>query len=166
MLIRLIDRVNEIVGRTVSFIAIIFAVLIIFDVVMRYIFHAPTRWGFDVTKQLYGFYFIMLGGYALRHKAHVRVDLLLVKLSPTARRWVEIAGYPIFFFPFVWVFMTKSYDFALRSWNQGELTYGAVQLPVYPLKIAMAVAAVLLLMQGIAEFLKLILNKDVASDGS
>ena len=166
MLIRLIDRINEIVGRTVSFVAIIFAVIIIFDVVMRYVFHTPTRWGFDVTKQLYGFYFIMLGGYALRHKAHVRVDLLLVKLSPAARRWVEIAGYPIFFFPFVWVFMTKSYDFALRSWNQGELTYGAVQLPVYPLKIAMAVAAGLLLMQGIAEFLKLILNKDVASDGS
>ena len=30
----------------------------------------------------------------------------------------------------------------------------------------LAVAAGLLLMQGIAEFLKLILNKDVASDGS
>ncbi|MFA7438006.1 TRAP transporter small permease subunit [Castellaniella sp.] len=163
MLVRLIDQTNEVVGRLVSFVAVIFAALIIFDVIMRYVFHAPTRWGFDVTKQLYGFYFIMLGGYALRHKAHVRVDLLVEKMSPRVRRWVEILGYPIFFFPFVWVFLTKSYEFALRSWNQGELTYGSVQLPVYPLKIAMAVAALLLLLQGIAEFIKLLLNTE-ASD--
>lgn len=166
MLIRLIDGTNEVVGRTISFVAVIFAALIIFDVIMRYVFHQPTRWAFDVTKQLYGFYFIMLGGYALRHKAHVRVDLLIERFSPNVRRWIEILGYPIFFFPFAWIFMTKSYEFALRSWKQGEVTYGSVQLPVYPLKIAMAVAAALLLIQGVSEVLKLILNKDVASDGS
>lgn len=165
-MIRLIDQINEVIGRMVSWVAIIFAVITIIDVVMRYFFHLPTRWAFDVSKQLYGFYFIMLGGYALRHQAHVRVDLLIGHLSPTVRRWVEILGYPLFFFPFIWVLTTKSYDFAMRSWNQGELTYGAVQLPVYPLKMAMFVAAVLLFAQGIAEFLKLILNKDVPSDGS
>ncbi len=34
-----------------------------------------------------------------------------------------------------------------------------MQLPVYPLKIAMAVAAALLLLQGIAELFKLILRR-------
>jgi len=66
----------------------------------------------------------------------------------------------VFFFPFAWVFLTQSYTFALRSWNQGEMTYGAVQLPVYPIKIALAVAAVLLFLQGISEFLKLILRQE------
>ncbi|MCX5591109.1 TRAP transporter small permease subunit [Alcaligenes endophyticus] len=160
MLIKIIDGLNEAVGRVVSCVAAIFAVLILFDVVMRYVFHLPTRWGFDVTKQLFGFYFIMLGGYALRHQSHVRVDLLIERLTPTWRRWVEVLGYPIFFFPFAWIFMSKSYEFALRSWKQGETTYGAVQLPVYPLKMAMTVAAVLLFIQGVSEFLKLVLNKE------
>ena len=158
-IIRLIDGINEIVGRIVSVVALIFAAMIIYDVFMRYVLGQPTRWAFDVTKQLYGFYFVMLGGYALRHQAHVRVDLVTSRLSGLPRRLIEIAGYLIFFFPFAWVFATRSWDFAITSWRQGELTYGAVQLPVYPLKMAMFVAAVLLLIQGVSEVLKLVLNR-------
>jgi TRAP-type mannitol/chloroaromatic compound transport system permease small subunit len=163
MFIRLIDGLNEVVGRVLSIVAILFASIIIYDVVMRYAFNEPSRWAFDISKMLYGFYFVMLGGYALRHGSHVSVDLLIEKLSPTVRRWVEVAAYPIFFFPFAWVFTTKAFDFAMRSWNSAESTYGAVQIPVYPLKIAMAVAAVLLLLQGLAQMLKLILNMDMES---
>ncbi|TRW96698.1 TRAP transporter small permease subunit [Paracoccus sp. M683] len=158
-IIRLIDGINEVVGRIVSVVAIIFAGIIIYDVVMRYVFGNPTRWAFDVTKQLFGFYFIMLGGYALRHQSHVKVDLVTERLGRNARRWVEAAGYLIFFFPFAWIFARESWKFAMTSWNQGEVTYGAVSLPVYPLKMAMFVAAVLLLAQGVSELLKLVLNK-------
>lgn len=157
--ISVIDGLNEIVGRVVSTVALLFASIIIYDVFMRYVLGQPTRWAFDVTKQIYGFYFVMLGGYALRHQAHVRVDLLTARMGPTLRRWIELAGYLIFFFPFAWVFARYSWDFAMTSWRQGEVTYGAVQLPVYPLKMAMFVAACLLLLQGVSESLKLVLNR-------
>ncbi|WP_343045224.1 TRAP transporter small permease subunit [Oricola thermophila] len=146
-------------GRIVAVFAVIFAAIIIYDVVLRYGFRAPTRWAFDVTKQLFGFYFVMLGGYALRHQSHVRVDLVLDRLSGLPRRMLDLAGYLVFFLPFAWIFASGSYKFAMTSWRQGETTYGAVQLPVYPLKIAMAVAAALLLIQGVSEVLKLILDK-------
>ncbi|WP_410217464.1 TRAP transporter small permease subunit [Paracoccus sp. (in: a-proteobacteria)] len=158
-IVRLIDGINEAVGRVLSVVALIFAGIIIYDVFMRYVLGQPTRWAFDVTKQLYGFYFVMLGGYALRHQAHVRVDLLTARMGPALHRWVELAGYAIFFFPFAWVFARRSWDFAMTSWRQGELTYGAVQLPVYPLKMAMFAAACLLLIQGLSEALKLVLNR-------
>lgn len=165
MFIRAIDQINEIVGRIVSVVAIIFAAIIIYDVFMRYVLNAPTRWAFDVTKQMFGFYFVMLGGYALRHQAHVRVDLLTANLKPIPSRIVDGLGYLVFFFPFAWVFTTRSFDFAMKSYAQGETTYGSVQLPVYPLKIAMAVAAGLLLLQGIAELLKILFNRqEVRSD--
>ena len=155
---RAIDLVNETVGRIVSILAVIFAAIIIYDVIMRYAFNAPTRWAFDLSKQLYGFYFILLGGYALKHQSHVRVDLLIEHFSPGLTRIVEIAGYIIFFFPFTWVFMTRSYDFAMTSFAQKETTYGAVAMPVYPLKMALCVAAGLLFIQGISEVLKLLFN--------
>ncbi|EAP77952.1 MULTISPECIES: TRAP transporter small permease subunit [Roseovarius] len=162
MVIKAIDGLNEITGRIVSIFAVFFAAIIIYDVFMRYALNEPTRWAFDVSKQLFGFYFIMLGGYALRHNAHVRVDILTEKFGAGLRRIVAVLGYLIFFFPFTWVFTTRSYEFALRSWNQGEVTYGAVQLPVYPLKMAMCLAAALLFLQGISQVLKLILNHEEA----
>ena len=157
--ITIIDRINEAVGRVVSLLAGIFAAIIIYDVFMRYVMRAPTPWAFDVTKMMYGFYFVMLGGYALRHQAHVKVDLLTALMGPGLRRWVEIAGYIIFFLPFSLIFTVYSWQFGLRALAQGERTYGAVQLPVYPLKLAMGVAATLLLIQGISELLKLILHR-------
>ncbi|GGO61307.1 TRAP-type mannitol/chloroaromatic compound transport system, small permease component [Roseovarius pacificus] len=160
---RLIDGLNEIVGKLVSVVAILFAAIIIFDVVMRYALSEPTRWAFDVSKQMFGFYFVLLGGYALRHNAHVRVDILTETLGDRAHKVVELLGYVIFFFPFTWVFLTRSWEFASRSWAQGEVTYGAIQMPVYPLKMAMCVAAGLLLLQGISEVLKLLFGNQEAS---
>ncbi|KGJ02531.1 TRAP-type mannitol/chloroaromatic compound transport system, small permease component [Paracoccus halophilus] len=158
-MISVIDWINEAVGRAVSLLAGVFAAIIIYDVFMRYVLNAPTLWGFDLTKMIYAFYFIMLGGYTLRHQAHVKVDLLTAVMSPGLRRWVEIAGYVIFFLPFSIVFALYSWQFGLRSLAQGEKTYGAVQMPVYPIKLAMGVAALLLLIQGISELLKLILHR-------
>lgn len=158
-MVAVIDWINEAVGRIVSLLAGVFAAIIIYDVFMRYVMRAPTPWAFDLTKMIFGFYFIMLGGYALRHQAHVRVDLLTATMRPRLRRWVEVAGYVIFFLPFSIVFALYSWQFGLRSLAQGEKTYGAVQLPVYPIKLAMGVAAVLLLIQGISELLKLILHR-------
>ncbi|WP_151976067.1 MULTISPECIES: TRAP transporter small permease subunit, partial [unclassified Roseovarius] len=89
MIIRAIDGLNETVGRIVSVVAIVFAAFIIYDVFMRYVLNDPTRWAFDVTKQMFGFYFVLLGGYALRHQAHVRVDLLTANLSETPARIVD-----------------------------------------------------------------------------
>nr|WP_255703004.1 TRAP transporter small permease subunit [Roseivivax sp. GX 12232] len=147
--------------------AIVFAGIIIFDVVMRYAFNDPTRWAFDVSKQVYGFYFILLGGYALRHQAHVRVDLLTERFGPRLAKVVDLAGYAIFFFPFTWVFTTRAYDFAMTSWAQREVTYGAVAVPVYPLKAALCLGAALLMIQGVSEVLKIVLGdrKEELTDG-
>ncbi len=158
-MIRIIDSLNEAVGRVIALLAGVFAVIIIYDVFMRYVMRAPTLWAFDVTKMIFGFYFIMLGGYALRHQAHVKVDLLTTSMRPALRRWVEIAGYVVFFLPFSFVFMLYSWQFGLRSLAQGEVTYGAMQLPVYPVKLSMGVAACLLFLQGVSEMLKLILHR-------
>jgi TRAP-type mannitol/chloroaromatic compound transport system permease small subunit len=50
------------------------------------------------------------------------------------------------------VMLWFGWRFAARSWAAGETTWGVIQLPVYPIKSAIIVAAALLTIQAIAQF--------------
>jgi TRAP-type mannitol/chloroaromatic compound transport system permease small subunit len=125
-------------------------------VLSRSLFSEPLSWGFDVTKQLYALHFMLLGGYALRHGSHVTVDILTERFSSTLRRWVALFGYILFFLPFIYVLTTYSYRMAERSWMSWEKTWGVAEIPVYPIKTVIVIAAVLLLLQGVAEMIRFV----------
>ena len=99
IVIRAIDALNESSAASSPSSLSSLRGIIIYDVVMRYAFNEPTRWAFDVSKQLYGFYFVMLGGYALRHKAHVRVDLVTETAQPGLAAPHRSAGLRHLLFP-------------------------------------------------------------------
>jgi TRAP-type mannitol/chloroaromatic compound transport system permease small subunit len=54
---------------------IVLVVLMLYDVVLRYAFNAPTSWGNDLNTFLMGGSFVLSIAYALSTDAHVRVDL-------------------------------------------------------------------------------------------
>ena len=122
------------------------------EVILRRFLNSPTIWNFEVVKQLYGFYFMMLAGYTLLHHGHVAIDLIHEKLSPRARAALDIFTYLIFFFPFCLVFIWQGYVFARTSWAMKEVSWSVFAPPLYPIKTAIPVAAVLLLIQGISIF--------------
>lgn len=153
-LLQLIDNINELTGRVISVSAIIISVIVVLDVIARSVFSQPTSWAFDITKQLYALHFMLLGGYALRHGSHVTVDILTERFSATVRRWIALFGYLIFFLPFIYVLTAYSYRMAERSWMSWEKTWGVAEIPVYPIKTVIVIAAVLLLLQGVAEMVR------------
>lgn len=155
---RLVSLVNEIAGRLVGFLVIVITGIVVYDVMARAAFGQPTAWAFDLTKHLYGAYFVLLGGYALRHRAHVTVDIVKDVLSPRLRSLLDFVGYIVFFFPFIAVSSYYAWRFAARSLQTGETTWGVAQLPVYPVKIALVVGLLLLGLQGLAEFLRVTRN--------
>ncbi|MEO1962019.1 MAG: TRAP transporter small permease subunit, partial [Paracoccus sp. (in: a-proteobacteria)] len=175
-LIRLIDSINEAVGRVVSVVAVLFAGIIIYDVVMRYVFGQPTLWAFDLTKHLYGFYFILLGGYALRHQAHVRVDLVYSAVGHRAKRAIDMAGSLLFMMPmailiwlYAWFFMWRTLvtpkvsasdklDLLLRKarivkWNVETIGFSPNGFNAYFLfKVLIVLFTALVFLQAIAFF--------------
>lgn len=152
--LKFIDRVNEWTGRIFSWIIVILMVLVVYEVIMRRFFNRPTIWNFDVTKQLYALYFMIVAGYTLLHNSHVAVDILVAKLSRRKKALIDIITYIIFFFPFIWIFLYEGIKFAGKSWAMRETMWGMFQIPIYPIKTIIPITAFLLLLQGLAFFIR------------
>ena len=73
-------------------------------------------------------------------------------------RWqgiIDAVSFLIFFFPGMIFFLLAGWDFAVRSWVIQEVSNASPWRPViYPFKTVIPVAIVLLLIQGISEFIK------------
>jgi TRAP-type mannitol/chloroaromatic compound transport system permease small subunit len=130
---------------------------LVYEVVSRYIFNAPTVWAYDMTYMFSGALFMLGAAYALRQGTHVRADFLLESLSPRWQATIDIILYVGVYFPAMLLFFWVSFTFAAQSWTQGETYPQSPWMPIiYPLKIVMPITLALLLVQGVAELLKTI----------
>lgn len=152
--LKFIDRFSEWTGRIFSWIIVVLMILVVYEVIMRRFFNRPTIWNFDVTKQLYALYFMIVAGYTLLHNSHVAVDILVAKMARRKRALLDIITYLLFFFPFIWVFLYEGIKFAQNSWAMRETMWGMFQIPVYPIKTVIPITAFLLLVQGLAIFIR------------
>jgi TRAP-type mannitol/chloroaromatic compound transport system permease small subunit len=128
---------------------------LVYEVVSRYIFNAPTVWAYDMTYMFSGALFMLGSAYALRQGTHVRADFLLEGKSPRLQAMVDFILYVGVYFPAMVLFFGASFTYAAQSWAQSETYPQSPWMPIiYPLKIVMPVTLALLLIQGVAELLK------------
>jgi TRAP-type mannitol/chloroaromatic compound transport system permease small subunit len=128
---------------------------LVYEVVLRYIFDSPTIWAYDTTYMMAGSLFMLGSAYALRNGHHVRADFLFSTLRPRWQALIDVVLYAVVYFPAIWLFFRASLTFTLQSWQQSETYPSSPWMPIiYPLKTVMPLTLLLLLLQGIAEFLK------------
>lgn len=149
--------INEWVGRVLCFLVVFITLLVVFEVVMRRVFGAPTIWTFETTKQLYAAHFMLLTPFALLHNSHVSVTIFYQQLSARKKAFLDILGYLIFFFPFCTIILWQGYYFAEKSWAMRETSWSVFSAPLYYVKTVIPVTAALLILQGISIFIRRII---------
>lgn len=99
---------------------------------------------------------VMLGlGYALKHRAHVRIDVLSSQWSRRTRARVEVLGVLFLLLPFCIAVAWLSLDYVAMSWRVGERSASSGGLAgLYVAKTLLPVGALLLSLQGVAEGLR------------
>ena len=155
-----IDVVNEWTGRIVAWLLIPLTIIVTMEVTARYVFNKPTIWAWDVNVQLLGALAVLGGGYTLLHKGHIAVDVVVSGFPPRTRAIIDIATSLLFFFS-IGVLLWEAVGVAWESILSQETMTTYFRPPIYPLRVAMAVGVLLLLLQGIS---KLISDLEVAFD--
>jgi TRAP-type mannitol/chloroaromatic compound transport system permease small subunit len=153
--VRALDQVNLWAGRIIAWLVLPMVFSLVYEVVARYLFNAPTVWAYDTTYILYGTFFMVGSGYTLMRAGHIRTDMFYGSWSPRTQGLVDAICYVLFFFPAVIAFLWVTWPFFVTSFERGERVVSSPWMPViYPLKFMMPLTCVLLLVQGAAELLR------------
>lgn len=128
--------------------------VVIYEVIMRYGFNAPTTWGFEATAFLYGMHYMFGVSYTDVKKGHVQVDIFS-SLAPKKMQAALGALTTIVLFMPVMICMTvASTKFAITSVEGLERNSTSWAPVIYPFKIIMALCFAMLLLQGISNLIK------------
>lgn len=152
-----IDRLNTYIGQAFGWSIIALTLVVCYEVTARYVFRAPTTWAFDASYMLYGALFMMTGAYTLSRNAHVRGDFLYRTWSQRRQAWMDLVLYLLFFFPGIVALIVAGTIEADRSWLTDERTNSPATVPLAPFKTLIPLVGVLMLLQGIVEFVRCII---------
>lgn len=154
---RLVNQLNELTGRLTAWLVVAMVGLTLYDVVMRYLFRSGSVGLQELEWHLFGLVILFGAGYTLKHDDHVRVDLFYAsrRLSDRQRRMINIFGNIFFLIPFAALIIWTAAPFAYDAFVHGEMSPDPGGLRHrWLLKAAIPVGFALLLLQGVADTIK------------
>ena len=146
------------VGRSFAWGIFILTAAVMYEVIMRYFFNAPTLWAFDFTIQMYGAVFMMGGASAMSTKTHVKADMYYNRLSEKGQAILDLVLFICFYAPGVFALTYAGYFYAKKAWIVHETSWNSpAQIQVYFSKSLIPIAGLLLLIIGISEIFRCII---------
>ena len=144
---RLVDRLNEGVGWLLGPMIVFVAAAILYEVISRGAFNVATTWVSETSVYGSAMVYLLAGGYALLHRRHVRIDLVLGSLSPRLARMLDVIVLP-FLILYLGALIVVGAGIAWTSFVQGEGTGSPWNPRIWPVKACIPLAGVLLLLQA------------------
>jgi TRAP-type mannitol/chloroaromatic compound transport system permease small subunit len=158
-ILKVIDGISKTQSYVMAIVLTVLVFLVVFEVIMRYVFNAPTIWGTEFQLFLYAGLFMLSQAYTLYRGSHARVDILVRNLPCRAQDAIAAICYLLLFLPFACVVLRYGISFAYDSWVKHETSVWSGWQPIiYPVKTIIPIGAFMLLLQGLAEMVRHILN--------
>lgn len=150
----LIDAVNDRVGRTVYWLILAMVLVSSGNAVVRYIFDKSSNGWLELQWYLFSAVFLLGAGYTLLNNEHVRIDIIIGRLPPRVRAWIDLLGGVFFLLPMALLIMWLSWPVFIESYMRHEYSSDAGGLLRWPVKLLIPVGFFLLVLQGLSEIIK------------
>jgi TRAP-type mannitol/chloroaromatic compound transport system permease small subunit len=151
---RIIDRVNERVGRAVYWLVLAAVLVSSGNAVVRYLFDYSSNGWLELQWYLYSGFFLVGAGYTLLRNEHVRIDIISSRLDPRTRAWIDLLGGIFFLLPMATIIMVLSWPVFTHSYALTEYSPNAGGLLRWPVKLMIPAGFFLLAIQGVSEIIK------------
>jgi TRAP-type mannitol/chloroaromatic compound transport system permease small subunit len=154
-LIRCIEAISRLFGYVAAALIMLLVVLMAYEVVVRYVFSAPTIWGYEITTWVMGGSFVLAIAYALATDSHIRIDFAHDIFGRRAGRMIDLCGYVLFILPLLVWLTWGLWDYFYGAFKTGERSGQSAWNPVvWPFRLVLFVGALVWTLQVIAEIVK------------
>jgi len=149
-----IDKISELTSNLFSWAFVIASIITVYAVVMRYLFNDPVVWGLELSLWILITTYFISGGNTTRLHSHIRLDALYMRWPPRAKAFIDVFITGPLLFIFSGVIIWQGSLWAWKAISTGEKTYSLWAAPYWPVKIIIPIGASIVLLQGIAEFIR------------
>jgi len=153
-LARTIDRLNEFIGRWVSWLGLAAVVICAAAATARYALNIGSNAWLEIQWYLNSAVFLLVAGYTLKRHEHVNIDVLAGKLSPRVQAWIHILGGIFMLLPATVIIAWYSWPSLVNSYAIQEYSSDPGGLIRWPVRLLIPVAFWLLALQGVSEIVK------------
>ncbi|MBM3564674.1 MAG: TRAP transporter small permease subunit [Alphaproteobacteria bacterium] len=151
---RLIDWLNEQIGKTVYWLILIAVLVSSVNATIRYSLNTSSNAWLELQWYLFAAVFLLSAGYTLLRNEHIRIDIVIGRFSPRVRTWVDILGGIFFLLPMAILIFWMSWPMVMESYRIQEMSTDAGGLIRWPVKLLVPVGFGLLILQGFSEIVK------------
>jgi len=151
---RLIDRLNEFVGRWVAWLVLAAVLISAGNAIVRKVFDQSSNGLLEIQWYLFAAVFLLAAGYTLLRQEHVKIDVIAGRFSKRTQIWIDIVGICAFLLPFVVVVIDLSLPLVIRAYTMHEMSNNAGGLVRWPVFALLPLGFLLLGLQGISELIK------------
>ncbi|KGF69367.1 C4-dicarboxylate ABC transporter substrate-binding protein [Hoeflea sp. BAL378] len=152
--VRVIERITD--ATAVIGVVMIVPLIgsMVYEVVSRYVFRAPTAWAYETSYMLMAAVFVFGIAYTLKVRQHVSVDIIDEFIGRKGRAVIDLLGYCLLLPCVAWI-SWKLCGNAVHAFQTGEVTGESSWNPVvWPHRSAIAAGFVIFTLQIVAEVIR------------
>lgn len=149
-----VTRLVDAVGEAASWLFVAIVTITAYEVVMRYVFNAPTIWVHELAIGLAATCFVIGGPVVHQRQQHITISVVYDRMGPAAQRWARALSslLTLVFCAFLSYAATQQAWVALKA---RETTGTALNWPIPAfLKTLFALAAVVLALQTLGHLVQ------------
>ena len=133
-------------------IVVILMVMVVADIFGRKVLNNPVPMSYEVGAFMLVFIVFMGLAYSQRQKAHIRVEILTLRMPPKGRAIMDLFAYTLGILIYGAIFY-ETFKWSYHSFEIGEYVAGLINIPKWPSQFAMVFGAILLSLQFLSDWI-------------